>query len=1288
MRRRHASFRAAGLSLLALLVPPTLALGGPRPELDVTAGLRPAAATRAAASRARQDANLLRNVRPTSFDTRYDMPTMLWANRLPTATGASAARPGPASAEAAARRHLGEVSSFYRLQPADVSDAPLRYVHDTGRGGVVVAFQQSVDGIEVFRDEVRVLMNRQHELVAVSGYIPSRSLLARAGAPEFSLRAERAVKLAIEDFAGQAASENAIRHHADAEGGYQRYDVSAAVAGLPDGVKPSEPVRVKKVLFHMPDALVPAWYVELMAAEQAYMYVVDARDGRLLFRHDLMTYDIFHYRVFAQTTGVMMPHDGPQGTAASPHPTGTPDLFLPAFVAPNLVSLQNGPISTNDPWLAPGATQSTGNNVDAFADLVAPDGFSAGDLRASTTSANTFDRVYNLAQDPAVSNDQRQASVTQLFYVNNFLHDWFYDSGFDEASRNAQSDNFGRGGLGGDALRAEAQDYGGLNNANMATPPDGTSGRMQMYIFQPAGTSSTQVHTPPSLAGTYATGVANGFGPQTFSVTADLVLGIDGTAPVNDGCTALTNAGAVAGKIALLDRGLCNFSAKALAAQNAGAVGLIIADNVASSAPPGMGGTAGGITIPTLSVTQATGNAMKAALGGGTVNLTLTRQASLRRDGTIDNQIVAHEWGHFISNRLIGNAAGISTQQAAGMGEGWGDFLAMLITVRPEDIGFPANANWTGAYGAGAYALHSSVAATNAYYFGIRRVPYSTDFNKNGFTFKHIQNGIALPVGPPTAFGHDGLNNAEVHNTGEVWCTMLWECYAELLKDNVRLTFDQAQQRMRDYLTLGMKLTPNAPTFTEARDAILLAAYLGDPADFALFWDAFARRGMGVGAVSPGRFDPNNATVVESFVTGGMLSATDGNITVEFRDCDGDGYLDNGEIGELNLVLQNSGSSTLSNTTVTLSSASPNLTFPTGNVVNLPPVAPFEAGSVSVPIELLGAVGPEFITISASYNDPGLAIPGPYVAHVWIRANVDEVPSFTETVETHSPPWTPSGTPLGAEQWFRCPVTPTDHVFLGPDQGTAADIVLMTPPLLVGAGNFTFSFQHKYDFEIDATNFYDGGMIEISTDGGTIWNDVGLAPGALLPGYTSTLFTGSGNPLSGRQAYSGQSPGYPSFSVVNANLGAAYQGQTVRLRFRIGTDVAVGGAGWQITSLTFDNLTAPPFFDLGPNASDCTPVSVDPAAPRDLAFALAGPNPTRGQVRFRLGLPAAGRVELGIYDVTGRRVATLERGELAAGWYDRAWTVNDDGSQPGSGMYFARFLAGGRVMNSRVVLIR
>ena len=73
--------------------------------------------------------------------------------------------------------------------------------------------------------------------------------------------------------------------------------------------------------------------------------------------------------------------------------------------------------------------------------------------------------------------------MTNLFYVNNVVHDVFYRFGFTEAAGNFQANNYGRGGSGGDAVNAEAQDGGGTNNANFATPADGSPPRMQMYTW-------------------------------------------------------------------------------------------------------------------------------------------------------------------------------------------------------------------------------------------------------------------------------------------------------------------------------------------------------------------------------------------------------------------------------------------------------------------------------------------------------------------------------------------------------------------------------------------------------------------------------------------------------------------------------------------------------------------------------------------------------------------------------------------------------------------------------------
>jgi uncharacterized repeat protein (TIGR01451 family) len=146
-------------------------------------------------------------------------------------------------------------------------------------------------------------------------------------------------------------------------------------------------------------------------------------------------------------------------------------------------------------------------------------------------------------------------------------------------------------------------------------------------ITDPGSGAFVQVTAPVSLAGNYPAGTA-AFGPSVLDAptSGDLVLVNDGTASVTDGCQApFVNAAAVAGHIALVDRGTCTFKTKTLNAQTAGAIAVVIANNTAGD-PPGLGDDATivtPITIPTVSVTQAMGASLKTALGSGTVTLAL-----------------------------------------------------------------------------------------------------------------------------------------------------------------------------------------------------------------------------------------------------------------------------------------------------------------------------------------------------------------------------------------------------------------------------------------------------------------------------------------------------------------------------------------------------------------------------------------------------------------------------------------------------------------------------------------
>lgn len=143
---------------------------------------------------------------------------------------------------------------------------------------------------------------------------------------------------------------------------------------------------------------------------------------------------------------------------------------------------------------------------------------------------------------------------------------------------------------------------------------------------------------------------------------------------------------------------------------------------------------------------------------------------------------------------------------------------------------------------------------------------------------------------------------------------------------------------------------------------------------------------------------------------------------------------------------------------------------------------------------------------------------------------------------------------------------------------------------------------------------------------------------------------------------------------------AATEEVTTVLQFRLRAGQSHGGS----VTIAESELTAPDgtslTLDLG---------AVQAALPTNpgvgvtgLALSAARPNPTAGRTTFAVGLPAAGEVDLAIYDLAGRRVATLWRGTLEAGEREFTW----DGSAARSGVYFARLVVNGEVRTSRVVV--
>ena len=881
MTLRTLSGRGALLAVAALLALPLEARVLARIDALAAAPAAPAqapvAALRAAAAGA------------SHVDARLGVPTFVRGGDAAATLRALAKAPAPKAAldhEAAARAHLTDLAGLYRIAPAEIAALP---VHDFQRldgGGAIVRFRGQVDGVEVFREQVNVLVDRAGGLVAIGGFALGAPAGGAKAAAEPAVSAAGAVAAALADWRFAPGVAGELRA-ADAAGGYTTFALPEGAAS--DDGSALHAARAKRVWFRLPDRLLPAFYVEVQVRDGAwphavdyYAYVVSEADGALLFRHDQTADAAFTYRAYAEATSPFVPLPGPHGRALFPHPTGTPDGVQPPFAPAGLVTLANAPFSRNDPWLADTGNRTHGNNVEAHTNVTAPDGFGPpgtdecnaalpvdGDLHACVSAPQTFDYAYDHAQAPNASRTQVGAAVTNLFYTNNWLHDWYYDAGFDEAAGNAQTDNFGRGGIAGDSIFAEAQDFSGSNNANMSTPADGQRPRMRMFTWT-SSIALARVNAPAAVAGAKQAGTAE-FGPQAFDLTAELVAALDAAdadgPTTTDGCTPYANAAAVAGKIAFVDRGTCLFVVKAKNAQAAGAVGVLVANNVAPGAP-GMAGSDAAVTIPVVSITQADGAAIRAALAQAPVGLRIARQSGVRREGALDNSLIAHEWGHYISNRLIANASGLTANQARGLGEGWADFHALLMLVRESDRALPGNANFEAAYPVNAYPLggpdYAPDALNTAYYYGVRRYPYSRDMAKNPLTFRHIADGVPLPGTPPSSPRVSGANS-EVHSTGEVWAAMLWECYSNLLLDAPRLTFAAAQDRMKRYLVAAYKLTPAEPTFTSARDALLAVMQAQDPADAALCMAGFAKRGAGAGAIAPNAYSEDNAGVVESF---------------------------------------------------------------------------------------------------------------------------------------------------------------------------------------------------------------------------------------------------------------------------------------------------------------------------------------------------------------------------------------------------------------------------------------
>lgn len=507
-------------------------------------------------------------------------------------------------------------------------------------------------------------------------------------------------------------------------------------------------------------------------------------------------------------------------------PTESPN-HGPRQIVNNPASTLASPFGWHDDDGLPGAeyTITRGNNVLAQEDR---DGirFTPG-FRPDGTANLNFDFPLDINQPPA---EYEEVSITNLFYMNNMMHDIWYHHGFTEVTGNFQSNNYGNGGQENDLVAADAQDGSGLNNATFGTPVDGQSPSMTMFLWTPAGPLDAPLTVNNgSVAGEYdGTEAAFGGPLSTTPITTNLILATDATTDFNDVCQALTNSAQINGNIAVIRRGTCEFGAKVFAVQTAGAVAAIVVNNEPNGTITMAAGDLGNlVNIPSIMVSQADGEAIISALSNGeSLSATLVNNGPYLIDGDFDNGIVAHEYGHGISTRLTGGPSSVGCLfNQEQMGEGWSDWFGLMVTMKDTDTAQDAR-------GIGTFAISQPTTGG-----GIRPRRYSPDFAINEFTYDITNNpGISVP-----------------HGLGSVWATMLWDLtWAYIDKygfDSDLYTGNGGNNKVMRLVLDGLKLQPCNPGFIDGRDALLAADMAATGGvDQCIIWDVFAKRGLGFNA--------------------------------------------------------------------------------------------------------------------------------------------------------------------------------------------------------------------------------------------------------------------------------------------------------------------------------------------------------------------------------------------------------------------------------------------------------
>jgi extracellular elastinolytic metalloproteinase len=414
---------------------------------------------------------------------------------VPIATGASAAPsasaspspsfltgPSPKEPSTIVVDYLKQHLADYGLKPSDVDDVvATKVVKGSDSGVTYVYLQQRYHGIDV------------NLAIANAGVMPDGRLLAFDSRFVGGLDAKvRTSEPAISREAATAAAAHALRLTGTAAFSVVRkIDGAAEAAEMSSGGISLGTIPIRLVYEPTGGGVRLAWAVGIQELDARHWWDarVDAATGDLLAKSDYVddgVADGSSYAVYA-------------------HPDDSPNSG-PRTVERNPASHQASKFGWHDTdgVAGPEYTIPEGNNVHAYVDADDDDRPDPGEPDGGTSLDFRF--PLDLSQDPST---YQAASVTNVFYWVNGLHDLYYHYGFDEKSGNFQQNNYSRGGAQNDPVQAEVQDGGGVDNANFATPPDGQEPRMQLYLWNMTDPERDSALDSTAIVHEYTHGLSN-----------------------------------------------------------------------------------------------------------------------------------------------------------------------------------------------------------------------------------------------------------------------------------------------------------------------------------------------------------------------------------------------------------------------------------------------------------------------------------------------------------------------------------------------------------------------------------------------------------------------------------------------------------------------------------------------------------------------------------------------------------------------------------------------------------